>query len=88
VTEHVANGYPFRHGAGIEEVEPRTTDCSRRRRENSLLVMLSYTIPSEKPGGAATSELCSPHTMLVNKSGLRFADETFFQGINAAATVV
>jgi len=55
--------------------------------ENSLRVMLSYTIPAETPGGAPTCvyagivELCSPHTMLVNKRGLRFADETFFQGI-------
>jgi 3-oxosteroid 1-dehydrogenase len=55
--------------------------------ENSLRVMLSYTVPAETPGGAPTCvyagivELCSPHTMLVNKRGLRFADETFFQGI-------
>jgi 3-oxosteroid 1-dehydrogenase len=55
--------------------------------ENSLRVMLSYTLPAETPGGTPTCvyagivELCSPHTMLVNKRGLRFADETFFQGI-------
>jgi 3-oxosteroid 1-dehydrogenase len=55
--------------------------------ENSLRVMLSYTIPAETPGGVATSvhagivELCSPHTLLVNRYGRRFADETFFQGI-------
>jgi 3-oxosteroid 1-dehydrogenase len=55
--------------------------------ENSLRVMLSYTIPAETPGGMATSvhagivELCSPHTLLVNRYGRRFADETFFQGI-------
>ena len=47
----------------------------------------SYTIPPEMPGGTATCvyagivELCSPHTMVVNKYGMRFADETFFQGI-------
>ena len=57
------------------------------RVENSLRVMLSYTIPPEAPGERATSvhagivELCSPHTLVVNKSGRRFADETFFQGI-------
>jgi 3-oxosteroid 1-dehydrogenase len=57
------------------------------RIENSLRVMLSYTIPPELPGGTATCvhagivELCSPHTLLVNKHGRRFADETFFQGI-------
>jgi 3-oxosteroid 1-dehydrogenase len=55
--------------------------------ENSLRVMLSYTIPPELPGGMATCvyagivELCSPHTLLVNRYGRRFADETFFQGI-------
>jgi 3-oxosteroid 1-dehydrogenase len=55
--------------------------------ENSLRVMLSYTIQPEKPGETATCvhagivELCSPHTMVVNRYGRRFADETFFQGI-------
>jgi 3-oxosteroid 1-dehydrogenase len=55
--------------------------------DNSLRVMLSYTIPPEAVGEPATSvhagivELCSPHTLLVNKYGRRFADETFFQGI-------
>ena len=55
--------------------------------ENSLRVMLSYTIPPEMPGGTATCvhagivEMCSPHTMVVNRYGRRFADETFFQGI-------
>jgi len=55
--------------------------------ENSLRVMLSYTIPPEVPGGMPTCvhagivELCSPHTIVVNRFGQRFADETFFQGI-------
>jgi 3-oxosteroid 1-dehydrogenase len=55
--------------------------------ENSLRVMLAYTIPPEMPGGTATCvyagivELCSPHTISVNRYGRRFADETFFQGI-------
>ena len=55
--------------------------------ENSLRVMLSYTIPAAEPDGTATSvhagivELCCPHTLLVNRHGRRFADETFFQGI-------
>ena len=55
--------------------------------KNSLRVMLSYTIPPEAPGQvgvcvhAGIVELCSPHTMVVNKYGNRFADETFFQGI-------
>src|SRR5262249_33276986 len=55
--------------------------------QNSLRVMLSYTIPSDVPGQPGTCvhagivELCSPHTMVVNRFGQRFADETFFQGI-------
>jgi 3-oxosteroid 1-dehydrogenase len=55
--------------------------------QNSLRVMLSYTIPPERPGAtpvcvhAGIVELCSPHTMVVNRHGRRFADETFFQGI-------
>ena len=55
--------------------------------ENSLRVMLSYTIPPEMSGETATCvhagivEMCSPHTMVVNRYGMRFADETFFQGI-------
>ena len=55
--------------------------------QNSLRVMLSYTIPPDEPGRpglcvhAGIVELCSPHTMVVNKYGKRFADETFFQGI-------
>jgi 3-oxosteroid 1-dehydrogenase len=55
--------------------------------QNSLRVMLSYTIPADEPGKPGTCvhagivELCSPHTMVVNRAGKRFADETFFQGI-------
>jgi 3-oxosteroid 1-dehydrogenase len=55
--------------------------------ENSLRVMLAYTIPPQAPGGrpvcvyAGIVELCSPHTIVVNRYGRRFADETFFQGI-------
>ena len=51
------------------------------------LLMLSYTIPPEEPGKpglcvhAGIVELCSPHTIVVNRYGKRFADETFFQGI-------
>src|SRR5215831_9527170 len=55
--------------------------------QNSLRVMLSYTIPPDEPGRpglcvhAGIVELCSPHTMVVNRYGKRLADETFFQGI-------
>src|SRR5258705_12935078 len=55
--------------------------------QNSLRVILAYTIPSDIPGKPGTCvhagivELCSPHTMVVNRYGQRFADETFFQGV-------
>jgi 3-oxosteroid 1-dehydrogenase len=48
--------------------------------------MLGYTVPAAN-GGPPTScragivELLSPHTMLVNRRGARFVDESFFQGI-------
>ena len=58
-----------------------------RKVENNLKLQLAYTIPPEKPGALLTCvhagivELCSPHTLVVNREGRRFADETFFQGM-------
>lgn len=58
-----------------------------RKVENNLKLQLAYTIPPEEPGALATCvhagivELCSPHTLVVNRAGRRFADETFFQGM-------
>jgi 3-oxosteroid 1-dehydrogenase len=55
--------------------------------ENSLKMQLAYTIPADDPAEpplcvhAGIVELCSPHTLVVNRAGQRFADETFFQGI-------
>lgn len=58
-----------------------------RRVQNSLYVMLGYTVPSKEPGKPPVScragivELFCPHTLIVNRDGKRFADESFFQGI-------
>jgi 3-oxosteroid 1-dehydrogenase len=58
-----------------------------RKVENNLKLQLAYTIPPEAPGALPTCvhagivELCSPHTLVVNRAGRRFADETFFQGM-------
>jgi 3-oxosteroid 1-dehydrogenase len=58
-----------------------------QRIENCLTIMLGYSVPSAEPGKPPQScwagivELLSPHTMLVNRGGKRFADESFFQGI-------
>ena len=57
------------------------------RIQNSLFLMLGYTVPSAEPGKPPVScrasivELFSPHTLVVNRAGRRFADESFFQGI-------
>jgi 3-oxosteroid 1-dehydrogenase len=57
------------------------------RVDNSLRPKLAYTIPLDEPGKlplcvhAGIVELCSPHTLVVNRAGRRFADETFFQGM-------
>jgi 3-oxosteroid 1-dehydrogenase len=57
------------------------------RIQNSLFLMLGYTVPSTEPSKPPVScrasivELFCPHTMVVNRAGKRFADESFFQGI-------
>ena len=57
------------------------------RIQNSLFLMLGYTVPSIEPGKPPVScrasivELFCPHTMIVNRAGKRFADESFFQDI-------
>jgi 3-oxosteroid 1-dehydrogenase len=57
------------------------------RIQNSLFLMLGYTVPSTVPGRPPVScrasivELFCPHTLIVNRAGNRFADESFFQGI-------
>lgn len=56
-----------------------------RRSRNNMQLFLGFAIP---PAGAAAEpriqlagivELCSPHTMVVNRAGKRFADEAYFQ---------
>jgi 3-oxosteroid 1-dehydrogenase len=57
------------------------------RIQNSLFLMLGYMVPSIEPGKPPVScrasivELFCPHTLIVNRAGKRFADESFFQGI-------
>jgi 3-oxosteroid 1-dehydrogenase len=58
-----------------------------RRIQNNLNLMLGFTLvpdsPLEEPiqCTAGISEMCSPHTIVVNKAGLRFADESYFQSV-------
>lgn len=57
---------------------------------NNLSVFLGFRNPDEAPGGTAlcrlsgTQELPSPHTIVVNRHGRRFADESFFQAVAPA----
>ena len=54
---------------------------------NNLSVFLGFRNPDDAPGETAlcrlsgNQELSSPHTIVVNRKGVRFTDETFFQAI-------
>jgi len=58
-----------------------------RRIQNNLNLMLGFTLVPDGPGQApiqcmaGISEMCSPHTMVVNRAGRRFADESYFQSV-------
>jgi len=58
-----------------------------RRIQNNLNLMLGFTLVPDEPGRApiqcmaGISEMCSPHTMVVNRAGRRFADESYFQSV-------
>ena len=53
---------------------------------NNMQLFLGFGIPVEEGQEpefhlAGIVELCSPHTMVVNATGARFADEAYFQGM-------
>ena len=51
---------------------------------NNLSVFLGFRNPEEAPDLcrlSGTQELTAPHTIVVNRHGRRFADETFFQSV-------
>jgi 3-oxosteroid 1-dehydrogenase len=55
-------------------------------RNNMTLLLGFETAPRDRPAerefhSAGIVELCSPHTIVVNRNGQRFADETYFQGM-------
>lgn len=58
-----------------------------RRIQNNLNLMLGFTLVPDEPGRApiacmaGISEMCSPHTIVVNRAGQRFADESYFQSV-------
>jgi 3-oxosteroid 1-dehydrogenase len=61
--------------------------ASTRLIRNNMQLFLALALPPDTPGGeadfhlAGIIELCSPHTIVVNRAGRRFADESYFQGI-------
>jgi 3-oxosteroid 1-dehydrogenase len=54
---------------------------------NNMAVFLGFTIPASQPDEAplyrlvGISEMLCPHTCVVNRRGLRFADESYFQAM-------
>jgi succinate dehydrogenase/fumarate reductase flavoprotein subunit len=58
-----------------------------RRIQNNLSLMLGFYLVPDEPSHepiqcmAGISEMCSPHTIVVNKAGQRFADESYFQSV-------
>jgi succinate dehydrogenase/fumarate reductase flavoprotein subunit len=58
-----------------------------RRIQNNLNLMLGFYLVPDDPGRepiqcmAGISEMCSPHTIVVNQAGKRFADESYFQSV-------
>jgi hypothetical protein len=58
-----------------------------RRIQNNLSLMLGFYLVPDEPSHepiqcmAGISEMCSPHTLVVNKAGQRFADESYFQSV-------
>jgi 3-oxosteroid 1-dehydrogenase len=58
-----------------------------RRIQNNLNLMLGFALVPDEPSTgpilcmAGISEMCSPHTMVVNRKGERFADESYFQSV-------
>jgi succinate dehydrogenase/fumarate reductase flavoprotein subunit len=55
-----------------------------RRIQNNLSLMLAFTIRPDSANAepihcfAGINEMCSPHTIVVNRFGRRFADESYF----------
>jgi 3-oxosteroid 1-dehydrogenase len=58
-----------------------------RRIQNNLSLMLGFHLLPDGFGAepiqcmAGISEMCSPHTIVVNRTGKRFADESYFQSV-------
>src|SRR5207248_1941354 len=56
----------------------------------NLAMFLGYQVPAERAGeepafrSASNRELASPHTLVVNAHGERFADESYFQAMLSA----
>jgi 3-oxosteroid 1-dehydrogenase len=52
---------------------------------NNMQTFLAFPVPSASAEPefhlAGIIDLCSPHTMVVNRAGRRFADEAYFQGM-------
>jgi 3-oxosteroid 1-dehydrogenase len=53
----------------------------------NMAIFLGFRLPPERPGEAAVfrlagiTDVCRPHTLVVNRDGERFADESYFQAV-------
>jgi len=49
----------------------------------NMSLFLGYNVPGDPPFFriAGIIEMCSPHTLVVNRAGRRFTDESYFQGM-------
>jgi 3-oxosteroid 1-dehydrogenase len=64
--------------------------AASRRIHNNIALFLGYNVPSATEGGPHSFRLCSigemlcPHTIVVNKAGRRFEDESYFPSMAPA----
>jgi 3-oxosteroid 1-dehydrogenase len=78
-------GTPANTGDGL--IMGAEIGAAIRRIQNNLNLMLGFYLVPDEPGRApiqcmaGISEMCSPHTIVVNQAGKRFADESYFQSV-------
>jgi 3-oxosteroid 1-dehydrogenase len=69
-----------RHITGDGIVMGQEAGAALRHLRANMSLFLGYEVPGETPffRSASIIEMCSPHTIVVNRMGKRFADESYF----------
>ena len=72
-----------RHISGDGIVLGQEAGAALRHLLANMSLFLGYEVPGETPffRSASIIEMCSPHTIVVNRAGRRFADESYFQQV-------